>query len=150
MTDEEITNEQTEQTETEEISEELIYYWGIGRRKTSVARVRICSGTGFVIVNGKRYNNYFCNDHERAAIIAPLKAVERINKYNVICKVGGGGKKSQADAISLGISRALKLAEPTLTTILRDNNFLTRDPRMKERKKYGRRGARRGFQFSKR
>jgi len=123
---------------------------GLGRRKTAVARVRIRPGTGSVLVNGRPLNEFFRTLRDLNEAKAPLGLLEMPESYDVLAKVHGGGPHGQAGALALGIARALKDANPGLFDRLRQGGFLTRDPRMKERKKYGRRGARRGFQFSKR
>ncbi len=126
------------------------YTWGLGRRKTAVARVRIRSGSGRFQVNGKPLNEYFTTLRDLEKARAPLALLESADTYDFLVKVEGGGPHGQAGAVQLGVARALKEANPVLFEGLRENGFLTRDARMKERKKYGRRGARRGFQFSKR
>lgn len=178
--------------------ESKTYYLGTGRRKTSVARVRICEGKGAISINGRTLEDYFTEEKDRFAVVGPLHATEMGNRLDVIVKTKGGGITGQADAIKQGIARAIKVmfsppserksftfgnvtvvrvrkldakaaaaaapsvdgaAAPTATADdpafgivkkLRDGKFLTRDSRMKERKKYGLRGARRGTQFSKR
>jgi len=126
------------------------FHWGTGRRKSSVARVRIRPGEGKFVVNGKEVDTFFTEPKDQNACRAPLKATEVEGKIDVFAKVHGGGHTGQADAILLGLSRALKDYDPALEDVLRDNSMLTRDPRRVERKKYGQRGARRRFQFSKR
>jgi len=126
------------------------FYWGTGRRKTSVARVRIKLGEGKLQINKKELNNYFTLDQDRRAVIAPLKAVDVAKKFDVFINVNGGGTTGQAGAAMLGIARALKNYDETFAQALRDGGYLTRDPRMVERKKPGQSGARRRFQFSKR
>ena len=126
------------------------YYWGTGRRKTAVARVRLKPGTGNIIVNGRVYTDYFPLVRQREEILAPLKLTNTLGKLDVFCNVRGGGINGQAGAIRLGIARAVSVMDARQRPILRKAGHLTRDPRMPERKKYGRRGARRGFQFSKR
>ncbi len=126
------------------------FWWGTGRRKQSVARVRIHEGGGNILVNGKDYQEYFCNEQDRLALIQPLQASQNQAKFDVLVAVKGGGITGQAGAVRMGLSRALLEADPVCETVLRSGNFLTRDSRMKERKKYGQRGARRRFQFSKR
>ena len=125
--------------------------WGLGRRKSAVARVRIKPGAGAFVVNGKPMEEFFCTTQTRKAAAAPL-AIEEAggSSLDIFCNVRGGGPSGQSEAISLGLARALKRSNPGLDDALRDMELLTRDSRMKERKKYGRRGARRGFQFSKR
>ena len=124
--------------------------WGTGRRKTAVARVRMKAGTGIIVVNGRPFDTYFPVEQQRHNVTAPLVAAQALEKWDVWAKVGGGGPMGQSGAMSLGIARALRLAEPTLEEVLRGGGFLTRDSRMVERKKYGQRKARRRFQFSKR
>ncbi|HJT31308.1 MAG TPA: 30S ribosomal protein S9 [Pirellulales bacterium] len=123
---------------------------GTGRRKTSVARVRIRPGQGLVQINDRPLEEYFVNDHERQDVLVALEKTERRGSVDVIIKVHGGGPTGQAGACKMGIARALMRYDATLEPILRANSLLTRDSRMKERKKYGLRGARRGTQFSKR
>jgi small subunit ribosomal protein S9 len=124
--------------------------WGLGRRKSSRARVRLIPGAGGIVVNGRDAHAFFMTIQSRMALVAPLKATGTEGTYDVFCTVDGGGPTGQSDAIALGIARALKKINPGFDDVLRQNGLLTRDSRMKERKKYGRRGARRGFQFSKR
>jgi len=126
------------------------YIWGLGRRKTAVARVRIKSGSGAFIVNGKPVEDFFPVLEHRERAMLPLQATETSGTFDVFCNVNGGGVNGQADAVRMGLARALKVSNPGFDEVLRDGGLLTRDSRMKERKKYGRRGARRGFQFSKR
>jgi small subunit ribosomal protein S9 len=129
---------------------EMNLQWGLGRRKSAVARVRIKPGAGGFVVNGKPINEYFTIiDHQRKAM-GPLKIAAAESNLDVFCSVYGGGPCGQAGAVMLGLARALKRSNPVLDVALRAEGMLTRDSRMKERKKYGRRGARRGFQFSKR
>jgi len=125
-------------------------YIGTGRRKASVARVRLVHGTGTVKINGVDARQYF--PHERAldAAVGPLVSTGMATRYDVTARCNGGGFTGQAGALRLGIARALLKADASLEPKLRDEHLLTRDPREKERKKYGRRGARAGFQFSKR
>lgn len=126
------------------------YTPGLGRRKTAVARVRLMPGTGSFLVNGRTVAEFFPTLRDANEAKGPLALLETPDTYDILATVHGGGPHGQAGAISLGIARALKVANPVLFERLRQGGFLTRDPRMKERKKYGRRGARRGFQFSKR
>lgn len=123
---------------------------GTGRRKTSVARVRVRPGNGKVTINGRDVENYFVNEQDRSNALAPLVQTERLNSVDVVVTVHGGGNTGQAGACKLGIARALKTYDAGLEPALRGANLLTRDSRMKERKHYGLRGARRGTQFSKR
>ena len=126
------------------------YIWGTGRRKTSIARVRIKKGNGKIVVNEKEMDSYFTIDRERGMVRLPLKTTKTLGEYDVLANVKGGGSTGQAGAISLGIARALSKSNPNLAESLRDGGFLTRDSRMKERKKYGQKGARKGFQWTKR
>lgn len=126
------------------------HYLGTGRRKTSVARVRLQPGEGKVLINGRTVEDYFSNDSHRNDAYAPLKATETLGSVDITVKVTGGGYTGQAGAVKLGIARALKNYNPEYDSVLRDAGLLTRDSREVERKKYGRRGARRSFQFSKR
>lgn len=126
------------------------YTWGLGRRKSAVARVRIKSGSGTFQVNGKPVNEYFTTLRDVNRAKAPLALLEEGVSYDIWANVDGGGPHGQAGAVQLGVARALKEINPVLFESLRENGLLTRDSRMKERKKPGRRGARRGFQFSKR
>ena len=126
------------------------FYWGTGRRKSAVARVRIRPGDGKYTINNREIDVHFSEDRDRANVVAPLKATKTEGNLDVHVNVNGGGYMGQAGAVLLGLSRALKLYDPTLEQTLRDNDFLTRDAREVERKKYGQRGARRRFQFSKR
>lgn len=126
------------------------YIWGTGRRKSSVARVRLSRGTGTMTVNHRPFDKYFLTEADRQSAMGALNATKAAGRYDILILAGGGGISGQAGAVKLGIARALKKIEPALETILRANGLLTRDPRMKERKKYGLRGARRGVQFSKR
>jgi len=124
--------------------------WGTGRRKSSVARVRLKLGTGRIEVNKRSFEEFFPGIEQRLAVQAPLKVVDGLTRYDVFAKVHGGGFSGQSGAILLGIARALLLAEENVEEALKARGYLTRDSRMKERKKYGLRGARRAFQFSKR
>ena len=126
------------------------YFYGTGRRKKSVARVRILPGTGNVTVNGKSIDEYFGLDTLKLIVNQPFGATATEGKFDVIATVKGGGLSGQAGAVRHGISRALVLADEANKTALKAAGFLTRDPRMKERKKYGLKGARRAPQFSKR
>ena len=126
------------------------FTWGTGRRKTAVARVRLRSGEGEFKVNGKRFDQYFPTDAMKVLAYGPLKATDVGKRFDIFVNVHGGGPLGQAGAVRLGVARALTKVDDTLEPALRDGGFLTRDARMKERKKYGQRGARRKFQFSKR
>lgn len=126
------------------------YIWGTGRRKTSVARVRIAPGSGQVLINDRPFETYFTIDQLRVDASAPLQASGAAGRFDVWVNVDGGGITGQAGAVRLGLARALRTAEPELEELLRDGGYLTRDSRMVERKKYGQRKARRRYQFSKR
>jgi small subunit ribosomal protein S9 len=126
------------------------FYWGTGRRKTACARVRIKPGQGKLTINKKEMHIYFTQEQDRQVVMAPLSAVKGETQFDVFANIGGGGPTGQAGALALGIARALKNYDENLLPALRDGGFLTRDGRMKERKKYGQMGARRRFQFSKR
>ena len=126
------------------------YIWGTGRRKSSIARVRIKKGIGKIMINEKDLDSYFPIDRERGMVQFPLKTTKTLGEFDVLVNVKGGGLTGQAGAISLGIARALSKSNPTLADSLRDGGFLTRDSRMKERKKYGQKGARKSFQWTKR
>jgi small subunit ribosomal protein S9 len=123
---------------------------GTGRRKTSVARVRVRPGTGKITINQRGLADYFPGEQERQSVLAPLLATGRRETVDVQIRVHGGGVTGQSGAVKLGIARALKLMDTETEPVLRQEHLLTRDGRMKERKKYGLRGARRGTQFSKR
>jgi small subunit ribosomal protein S9 len=123
---------------------------GTGRRKSSVARVRVRNGEGKIMVNRKPMEEYFVNDQDQAAVTQTLAAAELDGKLDVFVRVSGGGMTGQSGAVRMGLARALVSYDESLHDTLRDGGFLTRDSRMKERKKPGLRGARRGVQFSKR
>jgi small subunit ribosomal protein S9 len=123
---------------------------GTGRRKESVARVRLLPGTGAILVNNRAFEDYFPRETLRLAVKTPLVLTHQMGKYNVVANVAGGGLNGQAGAIRLGIARALVQLDPAHRTALRGAGLLTRDPRMKERKKYGQKGARKRFQWTKR
>ena len=125
-------------------------YYGTGRRKTSVARVFLRPGQGTMKVNGRALDAYFMTESMRAQVRHPLQVVEMLDKFDVLINVSGGGSNGQAGAARLGIARALLRFNPELRSSLKKMGFLTRDSRMKERKKYGQKGARKRFQFSKR
>jgi len=126
------------------------YYWGTGRRKSSIARVRIKKGNGKIVVNDKELDAYFPIDRDRGVVRFPLKTTKTLGEFDVLVNVAGGGITGQAGAISLGIARALFKSNPAHVEILRNDGLLTRDSRMKERKKYGQKGARKSFQWTKR
>ncbi|MBR3002219.1 MAG: 30S ribosomal protein S9 [Clostridia bacterium] len=127
-----------------------IVYYGTGRRKSSVARVRIVEGSGKITVNGKDIDEFFGLETLKVIVRQPLAVTNTTAKYDVIANVKGGGATGQAGAIRHGISRALNEANAEFRPALKSNGFLTRDPRMKERKKYGLKKARKAPQFSKR
>ena len=129
---------------------EVNYISGTGRRKTAVARVRLLEGSGSIQVNKKDVNDFFGTEKERQRVRAVLKAVGGEKSFDVLARVDGGGYSAQADAISLGIARALLIQNPENEPILREGKFLTRDSREVERKKPAQKGARKSFQFSKR
>lgn len=126
------------------------YFYGTGRRKSSVARVRLYEGSGKLTINGRDIDDYFGLETLKLIVRQPLELTELNGKFDIVCNVGGGGVTGQAGAIRHGISRALLLYNPDLRPALKRAGFLTRDPRMKERKKYGLKAARRAPQFSKR
>jgi small subunit ribosomal protein S9 len=140
------------------------YYWGTGRRKTAVARVRLTEGGGTILINGRPLEDYFTEEKDRQAVLGPLELTDMRTSLDVFVNVRGGGFTGQAGAICQGIARALKEmfsprtdaapgdgeAISSMVKKLRDSGYLTRDGRMKERKKYGLKGARKAFQFSKR
>ena len=127
------------------------YLYGTGRRKSSVARVHLFqNGTGAITINGRDIDDYFGLDTLKMVVRQPLAATDLVGKVDTICTVEGGGVSGQAGALRHGISRALLLVNPEFRPILKKAGFLTRDPRMKERKKYGLKAARRAPQFSKR
>jgi len=129
---------------------QITKYTTTGRRKESVARVQLIQGKGDIVVNNKPCEKYFIRETDRIIIKQPLQITDNLNKYDIIANIRGGGLSGQAGALQLGISRALSLAEPGHKDLLRKQGFLTRDPRMKERKKYGQKGARKRFQWTKR
>ncbi|MEE0808651.1 MAG: 30S ribosomal protein S9 [Acutalibacteraceae bacterium] len=126
------------------------YFYGTGRRKSSVARVRIYNGTGKVTINNRDIDDYFGLETLKVIVRQPLVLTDNADKFDIVCTVAGGGVTGQAGAIRHGIARALLLANAEYRAELKKAGFLTRDPRMKERKKYGLKGARRAPQFSKR
>ena len=128
----------------------LVEYYGTGRRKTSTARVHIRQGSGQITVNKRPLEEYFGNDVLKMIIKQPLALTETNDKFDIVVTVDGGGPSGQAGAIRHGISRALQIYNTELRKRLKKAGLLTRDPRMKERKKYGQKGARARFQFSKR
>jgi small subunit ribosomal protein S9 len=126
------------------------FIWGTGRRKKAIARVRLNRGAGEIQVNRLPFDKYFVTVDDREIAMQPLVLSKAEGRYDIFVTATGGGKSGQAGAMKLGVARALMTAEPALEHLLREYNQLTRDPRMKERKKYGLRGARRGVQYSKR
>ena len=126
------------------------YFYGTGRRKSSVARVRVYPGSGNITINGRNIDDYFGLDTLKLIVRQPLALTETAEQFDVVCTVAGGGVTGQAGAIRHGLSRALLVFNPELRPVLKKAGFLTRDPRMKERKKYGLKAARRAPQFSKR
>lgn len=132
------------------MAEKLQEFLGTGRRKTSVARVRLANGSGKITVNGRAFETYFPTDTLRSIVTQPFAVTDSTTKYDVRVNVAGGGQTGQAGAVRHGIARALLEADITLRPTLKTNGLLTRDSRMKERKKYGQPGARKRFQFSKR
>lgn len=127
-----------------------VQYLGTGRRKTAVARVRLLPGDGQITINGKSFETYFPNRTLRLIVMQPLVLTDLANRFDVIARVHGGGVSGQAGAVRLGIARALVKSNPELRKQLRRAGFITRDPRMKERKKYGLHKARKAPQYSKR
>ncbi|MCL5945407.1 MAG: 30S ribosomal protein S9 [Planctomycetes bacterium] len=126
------------------------YYLGTGRRKKSVARVRLAAGQGKFIINDRPLDSYFTETRDRTMVHAPLVSANLAGTMDVLVNVHGGGHTGQSGAILQGLGRALTVYDATLRKSMQDGGFLTRDSRMKERKKYGLRGARRAYQFSKR
>ena len=126
------------------------HYLGTGRRKTAVARVRLTSGTGKIQINGRAFDAYFPTETQRNTAKQPLSITGMADKYDAQISVSGGGPQGQAGAVRHGLARALLTVDANLRPILKAEGFLTRDPRMRERKKYGQPGARKRFQYSKR
>ena len=129
---------------------DLVQYYGTGRRKSAIARVFLRPGTGEWKVNGKAFEEYFVTEQQRVAAKRTLVLVEMASNFDVVTTVKSGGVASQADAVKLGVARALIQFNPELRKILKAEGLMTRDARQKERKKYGQKGARKRFQFSKR
>ncbi len=127
-----------------------VQYWGTGRRKEAIARVRLVPGEGNITINNRSFEDFFPNQTSRLIVQQPLVLSATQGRFDVICRVNGGGVSGQAGAIQLGIARALLQANPDMKAMLRRAGFLTRDPRMKERKKYGLHKARKAPQYSKR
>jgi small subunit ribosomal protein S9 len=123
---------------------------GTGRRKTAIASVRLTVGTGKILINGRAFENYFPVESQRMVVSQPLIVTATADKFDAVIKVTGGGPNGQAGAVRHGIARALLTVDPNFRPLLKAEGFLTRDPRMRERKKYGQPGARKRFQYSKR
>jgi len=130
--------------------DETVKYVTVGRRKEAVARVTLRHGKGNIMVNGENADQYFIRETDRIILKQPLAVTNNAVKFDIIANIRGGGLTGQAGALRHGISRALIIADPVCKDILRKGGFLTRDPRMKERKKYGQKGARKRFQWTKR
>ena len=126
------------------------FWWGTGRRKAAIARVRLRPGKGTMLINGRTVDRYFTEPRDRQDVVAPLSVTKTKEQLDVYVKANGGGFMGQAGAVRLGVSRALMAYDPTLEAVLREHDMLTRDARKVERKKYGQPGARKRFQFSKR
>ena len=129
---------------------ETVQYYGTGRRKTAIARVYLRPGSGEFKVNGRTFEEYFVTPSQRVAAKQPLSSTETVSTFNVLANVSGGGVDGQADAVKLGLARALMQFNAELRKKLKSEGMVTRDSRGKERKKYGQKGARKRFQFSKR
>jgi small subunit ribosomal protein S9 len=129
---------------------DLVQYYGTGRRKSAIARVYLRPGSGDFKVNGRAFEQYFVTEAQRASAKQPLVSTESAATFNVLARVSGGGVNGQADAVKLGIARALMQFNAELRKSLKAAGMVTRDPRGKERKKYGQKGARKRFQYSKR
>ena len=129
---------------------ELVQYYGTGRRKSAIARVYLRPGSGEFKVNGRPFEQYFVTEEQRSSARLPLVSTETHSKFNVVANVSGGGVSGQADAVKLGVARALILFNAELRKKLKAEGMVTRDSRGKERKKYGQKGARKRFQYSKR
>jgi small subunit ribosomal protein S9 len=127
-----------------------VQYWGTGRRKNAIARVRLVPGDGNVTINGRTFEDYFPNRTRRLVVMQPLELTGMTGRFDVICRANGGGISGQAGAVRLGIARALVRANAELRSPLHKAGFMTRDPRMKERRKYGLHKARKAPQYSKR
>ncbi len=126
------------------------YIWGLGRRKSAVARVRMRPGTGAMKINGRDMEEYFTREDHQGRVREPLRVTHNQGRWDVFVNANGGGITGQAGAVQLGLARALQKVDPSLRPVLKENGLLTRDDRIVERKKYGKRGARRSPQFSKR
>jgi len=129
---------------------ELVQYYGTGRRKSAIARVYLRPGSGEFKINGRAFEQYFVTESQRASARQPLISTETASTFNVVARVTGGGVNGQADAVKLGIARALMLFNAELRKKLKAEGMVSRDSRAKERKKYGQKGARKRFQYSKR
>ena len=129
---------------------ELVQYYGTGRRKSAIARVYLRPGSGEFKINGRPFEEYFVTPAQRSSAKQPLLSTETASTFNVVARVSGGGVNGQADAVKLGIARALMLFNVELRKKLKSEGMVTRDSRGKERKKYGQKGARKRFQYSKR
>lgn len=129
---------------------DIVKYTAVGRRKESVARVQLMPGNGIFKINKRPYEKYFLRETDRIVIKQPLDVTGNTGKYDVVANISGGGLTGQAGALRLGISRALLTIDPAFKDLLRKQGYLTRDPRTKERKKYGQKGARKRFQWTKR
>ena len=130
--------------------EQATKYVAVGRRKESVARVQLIPGSGAIKINRRAYERYFLRETDRIIVKQPLELTNNAAKFDIVANLKGGGLTGQAGAMRLGIARALLMVDPELKDLLRKNGFLTRDPRAKERKKYGQKGARKRFQWTKR
>jgi small subunit ribosomal protein S9 len=126
------------------------FIWTVGRRKTATARVRLSKGTGVISINKRPVDKYFLTVEDRNTAMEPIYTAKAMGRYDILVTASGGGISGQAGAMRLGVARALAKSEPANEVLLRQNGLLTRDGRMKERKKPGLRGARRGVQYSKR
>lgn len=129
---------------------EILKYTAVGRRKEAVARVNLSPGTGNILVNKQPYDKYFIRETDKIILKQPLILSNNLTKYDITGNIRGGGLTGQAGAMRLGISRALVIAQPELKEALHKHGFLSRNPKMKERKKYGQKGARKRFQWTKR
>ncbi len=132
------------------MNESAKYITTLGRRKESTARVRMQPGDGQIVINNRPFEKYFLRETDRIIAKQPLALTESLAKFNIAAKLNGGGITGQAGALRLGIARALLLADSSFKEVFRKNGYLTRDPRMKERKKYGQKGARKRCQWTKR
>ncbi len=130
--------------------EKLVEYTAVGRRKESVARVRLRPGSGKIKLNKRGFENFFPRETHRIVVLQPMKITNTLEKFDIVATLTGGGETGQAGALRHGITRALVKSDETLKLALKKAGFLTRDPRAKERKKYGQKRARKNFQFSKR